>query len=97
MKEEFSMRPTTEEERQTIVNYIDSISVDIGFNLWDLQEQVKVYDAYRNKGFDEGIKSAVNILVDYIDCQLCPLVRKCTVGCCCKQELTKLVKDKIKK
>lgn len=59
------------------------------------QEQVKIYDAYKNRGFDEGIKSAVDILVDYIDCQLCPLRKECTGGFYCKQELTKFVKNKI--
>lgn len=94
-KEEFNMRPATKEERQAVADYIDSISVDTGLNLWDLQEQVKIYDAYKNRGFDEGIKKTVDILVDYIDCQLCPLRKECTGGFYCKQELTKFVKNKI--
>lgn len=50
-----NMRPATKEERDVIDKYISSISVDTGFNIWDLQEQVKVYDAYRNKGYSDGL------------------------------------------
>ena len=53
---EYEMRPATPEERKAVQDYIDSISVETGFNIYDLQEQVKIYDAYYNKGFAAGIK-----------------------------------------
>lgn len=56
---EYSFREATKEERQAIADYIDSISVDTGCNLWDLQEQVKIYDAYYNKGYAKGKADAI--------------------------------------
>lgn len=58
--EEYKMREATAAERQGIEDYIASISVDTGFNLWELQEQVKVYDAYKNKGYEQGKKETFN-------------------------------------
>lgn len=55
-----NMREATTEERQGISNYIDSIRVETGFNLWDLQEQVKIYDAYYNKGYTKGKEDAID-------------------------------------
>lgn len=59
-----NMRPATKEERDVIDKYISSINVDAGFNIWDLQEQVKVYDAYRNKGYVEGYNQALEDIRD---------------------------------
>lgn len=65
-----NMRPATKEEREAIDKYIASICVDTDFSIWDLQEQVKVYDAYRNKGYSDGLwnfyEKALNF-EDYIE------------------------------
>lgn len=71
MEEEFRMRPATKEERQSVADYINSICVNTGFNLWDLQEQVKIYDAYYNRGVTDGYNKAIdeckNIVIQTLD------------------------------
>lgn len=64
---EYTFREATKEERQGIADYIDSISVDTGINLWNLQEQVKIYDAYRNKGYESGIEAETQRIKSLIE------------------------------